>query len=272
MKSVKIRRRDADTLFVLDLIHPDFRIPYILWDGKWVSLGVMLADMSYDYSISYLTVPMVLYGEGELRLGFGGLLLVKRNGVEILFNVSSMNGFAGIENSMGLSARGTLWRERFSPWTSGEVVWKFRADLSGNLDAGLLTRFYVGDDSVSVETGVDFVEGRFNSNYYSLEIGHVYDELKLTIGGEVHLGTDRFSLKFETISPLLKPDWGILDPYFHVSELHVGLGLGYSSKPRAWAFLGLEFAQFLTYTRNFVRLGIECDPDGLKPYIGFGGM
>ncbi len=267
---ISFNRKDADTLFIVDLLQPDFHIPYFLWDGKRYSLGMVLGEMAYDYSLAYVMVPMVLY-EDELRLGFGGGVMWDGGDFQAEIYMSAMDGFMGFENSLGLNMNGVIWRESFNPWTSGELDWNLSANDSGDVNLGVSLAFHLGDDGIKMTTGLRFVEGKFHTNYYSIDLHHAFDRLRLDLSGRIDVGEESsFSLNLGTIFPISKLDVGILDPYFHISEIYSGFGLGYDLGPDLKAFLGLEFAQFLTYTRGFLRLGVRYTLNGFEPYLRFG--
>ena len=122
--------------------------------------------------------------------------------------------------------------------------------------------------------GVAFRKGRFYGST-KLGFGKKGPEWSFRFGADLSFMKTSVSLSEESAKltftfPVADTDLGTLDPYFHISHVFSSVSIGYDGSPFIEFLIGAETGDFVTYSRNFPKVGIKISERGISLSWGVG--
>ncbi len=232
--------------YIFETLKPVVHIPLIFpIDGKW-KFSLITGGYSPRYDLFWILAPAID------RSGFsinGGIIIdTGRFDMKLYKIFDKFNASASLE----------IFRKRFD----SDFI------LSANIYGKYLSTYEIG-------TYLNFIKG---SIFGSMKLG--FGEDSPSVSAVYGMGFDNLkmtleynhpeNLKISVIFSMAETDIGTLDPYFHISHIFSEISLGYDKDLYIEAFLGIEEGDFLTYMRNFPKLGFRISKSRWDILFDFG--
>ncbi len=232
--------RNGNLEYTLETLKPIVHIPLAFKEnGSW-KFSLALGGYSPNYDVFWIAAPTI----GEDGISFSGGLLIDTG----KFSVLAYKILDNIKASANLE----LIRKRLD--SDSILSIGLYGNLSSSCELGASLNLVKGSSAAGLSVGFDDKSPEL-STYY--EIG--FENLKLIAEYSYPL-----DIKLSATFPILETDFGILDPYFHVSHVFSKISFGYKEEPYLETLLGFEEGDFLTYTRNFPEIGLKISKSGVS--------
>ena len=242
---VRFRKRDGTLDYIEKTLFPVLHLPLVLPDGTSMAFHLVLGGYSPSHDFYWILSPSLSKDGPDLDSGF--LYLGDEIGVMAYRLFDEMN--------FSLSLK----------------LPRIRTGSDSFID---LSQFYELKEYPMSGFGIAFRKGRF---YGSSKIGFGKKGLDWSFG----FGADLYFMKAsvflsEEISkltltfPIADTDLGTLDPYFHVSHVFSSVSIGFDDFPFIEILIGAETGDFVTYSRNFPKVGIKISESGISLSWGIG--